>query len=47
MLERGITLGQGAPDQVSDTQKTEAPANPEVKAPKTEAPVPQGRHHPD
>lgn len=41
MLERGITLGQGAPDQVSDTQKTDAPANPEVKAPKTEAPSPK------
>lgn len=41
MAERGITLGQGAPDQVSDTQKTEAPANPEVKAPKTEAPSPK------
>lgn len=41
MLERGITLGQGAPDQVSDTQKTEAPANPEVKAPKTESPSPK------
>lgn len=41
MLERGITLGQGAPDQVSDTQKTDAPTGPEVKAPKTEAPSPK------
>lgn len=41
MAERGITLGQGAPDQVSDTQKTEAATGPEVKAPKTEAPSPK------
>lgn len=41
MAERGITLGQGAPDQVSDTQKTDAPTDPAVKAPKTEAPSPK------
>lgn len=41
MLERGITLGQGAPDQVSDTQKTDAATAPAPAAPKTQSPAPK------
>lgn len=41
MAERGITLGQGAPDQVSDTQKTDAATAPAPAAPKTESPAPK------
>ena len=41
MAERGITLGQGAPDQVSDTQKTDAATAPAPAAPKTESAAPK------